>query len=413
MKSQIMLLYDVIINSNTEIMYNVNPFWIYNKDYCQIFKYCWQCHEDGKPVNMENIQTYINDNGAMARQKNAMLAFLKSLESKTIVPPTNIDEILKSEYMEWRQVELSKSLLDPHLSHENKTTLIKNAYEDITCDVQETDLYNAHAEINKYIDLWEAGKSHRFHERSIDVRDIEHLSMLYGNYIRPVLITIAGLPGFGKTIFAIDTINHLEYLNKNVLVFSIEDPKDVWISKILSHKCSISSRQIMDCDLMDVEKREIKRHKLDESKNRIWLCDRPMTKIDFERFFRRCFMIRNYDCVVVDYTEKFIHNRRHQAMELADIVDLLRRLTVEYSVPIIQFAQLEKSLNDDGRVRPRIKHLYGSSEYDKSSRRICLIGGEKTSQERDIYVDKSTYTAQYTFKVLLDKECNKVECVNA
>lgn len=193
------------------------------------------------------------------------------------------------------------------------------------------------------------------------------------------LIVIGGRPSMGKTMLAMNIVEHvaLSHKNKTVLVFSLEMPSE-----------SLQMRML--ASLGKIEQTKIRNGKLDDddwgrfcsgvallSETKLLIDDTPALTISeiidkTERCIIKCGQL---NLVVIDYLqliepEDFPNNRSDQ---LGTITRKLKQLARRLGVPIIIVSQLNRDLEKRPNKRPLISDIRESGSIEDTADLILFI----------------------------------------
>jgi replicative DNA helicase len=132
---------------------------------------------------------------------------------------------------------------------------------------------------------------------------------------------------------------------------------------------------------------------------------------DFIKLVKRQLQNKEFDYILIDYAMRFLYYRKDEATELRIITNELMRLSQEHYMPVILLWQLNRELEKRSKIKyfiPHLSDMFGSSGADTDCRRAIMIGGERESDERHIFIRKASYSALYDFKIKIDQPSGRI-----
>lgn len=240
------------------------------------------------------------------------------------------------------------------------------------------------------------------------------------------LIIMAGRPGQGKTIFALNVATHNAEQGRRGLFFSLEMSEEILVARQLAGLSGVSVRE-MDDVLSDT-----KWHKLQTAKSEFLaknlpldIDDTPAVKLsDMRRKARKMKRTTGLDFIVVDYLQIMgndlaLRDAGAKTYQIAFNTTGLRNLAKELEVPVICLCQSSRATDKQEDRRPGMADLSDSSSIEKDSDVIMFIHREayyleqnKPIQgEREKAADFAERRAEHAHRLAQLKNVAEIICV--
>ena len=184
------------------------------------------------------------------------------------------------------------------------------------------------------------------------------------------LYFIGARPAMGKTMFAINMIDHIcRVEKKTALFFSLEMTRKQVVERLIALEGHVDSRKIRDGDLQTrdwdnvIEAAEIIK---DMS---VVIDDTPGLKI--EEFREKCagykVLYNDLSVIFVDYIQLMSASGHYDSrnQEMADILSGLKDIARELEVPVVALSQLSRSVETREDHVPLLKDLKEINASDK------------------------------------------------
>ncbi len=204
------------------------------------------------------------------------------------------------------------------------------------------------------------------------------------------LIIVGARPGMGKSSFAMNVVvNAALRSKKSVCVFSLEMSCEQLATRLLSSEALVDSAKLRSAEFGDEEYVKLCHAASRLSGCNIYINDKPaMTVSGIMSHLRR---VKDLGLVVIDYLGLMESEVRtdNKANEIGSITKSLKRMAMEFGVPVIVCAQLNReseksqdkngvtvgkkptlaSLRDSGAIEQDadvVMFIYRPGEYDKN-----------------------------------------------
>jgi replicative DNA helicase len=186
---------------------------------------------------------------------------------------------------------------------------------------------------------------------------------------------LAARPGLGKSALAkcVSTAGGRE--GKNILVFSIEMPKEELGTRYLSGEALINSRDLENGKLKDNHWSKLFMAADNLSKMPIYIDDNPrQTEIDIWSKARHHKVKHGLDMVIVDYLQLIGCSRNTQSreQEVAHISKTFKGMQMDLGVPVICLAQLSRECEKHKRA-PILSDLRESGAIEQDADVVLFL----------------------------------------
>jgi replicative DNA helicase len=207
---------------------------------------------------------------------------------------------------------------------------------------------------------------------------LKDLDSLTTGFQKGDLVIIAGRPSMGKTSFAMNIAEHVAISQQQtVLVFSLEMPSDMLVTRMLSSLGRIDQNRVRTGQLQDDDW-----PRLSSSVN--MMADSPLFIDDFpglspmelrSRARRLKRQEKSLGLIVVDYLQlmRIPGFREGRTQEISEISRNLKIVAKELEVPVIALSQLNRSLEQRQDRRPVMSDLRESGAIEQDADIIAFI----------------------------------------
>lgn len=221
--------------------------------------------------------------------------------------------------------------------------------------------------------------------RTTGIKALDEMTM----GLQPGLHIIAGRPGMGKTVAAMQAVDQMAFDGYASLVISLEMPKDQLVTRSVAACASLSMSKLKDPRSMT----EDDRLKLVKGIN--LLKDLPIEYLDKmdSKLPRICQTIRawhrrtkNHGCVVIDYLQLMASDSKLNKNDaVGEITRRLKMLSNELNIPIILVSQLNRSLEQRTNKRPIPSDLRDSGSIEQDADLIYFVYRDEVYDENSRY----------------------------
>ena len=206
----------------------------------------------------------------------------------------------------------------------------------------------------------------------------DDLDKLTGGLYPGDLIIVAGRPGMGKSILALNILvnvcSSLKTERKKGLLFSLEMQKSKLAKRALASSGSINSYFLKTGKTSRQEDWDnLTKYTGELSKTDIWFDDKTR-KID-EIVFTSHSMHRKHglDLIAVDYLQKVDGTKSFREQEVTEISGKLKNLAMDLNLPVLAMCQLNRALESRPDKRPILSDLRESGSIEQDADVILFI----------------------------------------
>lgn len=230
------------------------------------------------------------------------------------------------------------------------------------------------------------------------------------------IVILAGRPGMGKTILAMDIARHNAFkCNKVVAFFSLEMTRKQLFRRVVSSETRISNSRIKRGDLTADEWKKITNRVGEVAEAPLFIDDSKDTTI--AKVANRCRQLKartgRIDAVFIDYLQIMTRARQNSGeQEIAELSRGMKVLAGEMDCPIFLVCQLNRALAGRTVKVPELTDLRGSGSLEQDADTVIFVHRDDyydaespRAGEADLIVAKQRNGAQDTVTVAaqLDK----------
>lgn len=194
------------------------------------------------------------------------------------------------------------------------------------------------------------------------------------------MITIAGRPGMGKTILAVDMLRFLAARKaESVLMHSLEMSKTDIQKRVLSAESGVNLRRVINGGLRPHEKNQLTEAADGVRGMFFHIDDTPNVNLAHIRTTaRRIAAEKGLALIVIDYLQLLDTggNGANRAVELGAVSRGLKVLARELDVPVVACAQLNRASESRQDRRPQMSDLRESGAIEQDSDVVILLHRE-------------------------------------
>lgn len=212
-------------------------------------------------------------------------------------------------------------------------------------------------------------------------------------------IVIAGRPGMGKSMFAMNIAEHVSMDQKGtVLMFSMETSHTFLTLRMLSSQSGIEFQRLKTgkLDESDWPKLTIVAGVLSEAK--MFVDDTPgLTMLELRARAKKLHAEKGLDMIVVDYLQLMTSNEKfeNRQVEVSRQSSAFKRLAHELKIPVVVLAQLSRNPERRTGNRPQLSDLRESGAIEQDADLVLFL-------YRDHYYDPTA--AEDTAEVIVGKQ---------
>lgn len=207
------------------------------------------------------------------------------------------------------------------------------------------------------------------------------INSLVGSLQGGDMIVLAGLPGSGKTAFMLNIAKEISR-KKNVIIFSLEMPKEQLQQRIYCSEARINSLKFRDFTLTDEEKRRYVNCIRNNSKLfNLHIYKKQTVTISEIRYVVKT---QHPDLVLIDYLGLInSYDNKSNYEKFSNISRDIKLLAMEANVPIIALHQLNREIMSEQRKdkTPKTSDLRDSGKIEQDADMIWFVHREHLFNE--------------------------------
>ena len=202
------------------------------------------------------------------------------------------------------------------------------------------------------------------------------------------LIIVAGLTSTGKSSLA-DCIGlYFATVNKPVFFFSLEMPALDLAKKILMLKSQLTNENLKDIKDPSIELTEIDKTLVEFKTLPIYVYSKS-GEINIKALEKNIkISIEKHGCrlIIIDHLHYFSHNSNNVAQETASIVRQIKQLGMDYKVPILLLAHLNRggrSAQRKGLYTPSLSDLRDTGAIEQDADQVIFVCRDSENEDKD------------------------------
>lgn len=191
------------------------------------------------------------------------------------------------------------------------------------------------------------------------------------------LYLVAGRPGSGKSVFALNAIRAVLASGGRVLLFTLEMPAQEAIHRLLSAEIPLPLTELQAARLSSDDWEALANAALKLSPRPLWIDDSSqLSVVDLLARARRIHRIAPLNLIAVDYIGLIDGERNgngNREQEVGSISRALKRLAMELSIPVLALSQLNRKLEERADKRPILSDLRESGSLEQDSDVVMFV----------------------------------------
>jgi replicative DNA helicase len=206
------------------------------------------------------------------------------------------------------------------------------------------------------------------------------LDQMTGGFQKSDLIILAARPGMGKTALALNFAANAAHSGKNVVIFTLEMPKEQLMARVLSAEGQIDSSRIRTGELTPDEQDRVieSARRLNLIEERFGIDETPsITLSELRSRCRRHHKSYGLDLIIIDYLQLMgsssIRKNDSREREISEISVGLKSLAKELQVPVVALAQLNRGPDARPDKRPKISDLRESGSMEQDADLVMFV----------------------------------------
>jgi len=216
----------------------------------------------------------------------------------------------------------------------------------------------------------------------------KRLNLLIGGWRPSAFYVIAGRPGQGKTIVALQAAFELAKSGKHVLYFSLEMPELQLQHRLLAQALSVDVSNIandtLDFMVYDSDGAHVARDLVANARgvltNSLGLVSAPgLTPNMLRAYVSAASKRAPVDAVFVDYLGLMDDDVQHRdrVQKIGSISGQLKRIALELDIPVVSAVQLNREVENRADHKPQLSDLRDSGSIEQDADVIMMIARKR------------------------------------
>lgn len=200
-----------------------------------------------------------------------------------------------------------------------------------------------------------------------------------GGWQPGIMSIVTARPGHGKSTLMLATADECSAAGYGVHVFSMEDPRKMYMNRVLARRSRVPTNRISTCELQRADLPEFTRANYDLTRTgRRWLVDdrSGLTAEEIVRSVRRHRKTNETKVVIVDYLQLVKRNPRSMAKsrheQLTESIHELADAAKNDGMAYVVGSQLNRDLERRDDKRPQESDLRESGTIEERAK--CIVG---------------------------------------
>lgn len=192
------------------------------------------------------------------------------------------------------------------------------------------------------------------------------------------LYVIAGRPGSGKSVFALNALRAALEAGQRAVLFTLEMPAHEAIHRLLAAEVPLPLGNLQAARLTSDDWAALTDTAVRLSPRPLWIDDSSQLNIaDLLARARRIHRAAPLGLIVVDYIGlvdgERSGNQGNRVQEIGSITRALKQLAKELSVPVLALSQLNRTLEQRGDKRPILSDLRESGSVEQDADVVMFV----------------------------------------
>lgn len=190
------------------------------------------------------------------------------------------------------------------------------------------------------------------------------------------LVVIGGRPAMGKSLFVVNLVSNI-CEQESILFFSFDLTPEVLTYRLLSDRTGISVSKIINNQLINSHKDDIKSAAIKLAKSKLYITDSGVADINETRQIIKEHVDQyGTKLIVIDYLQ-LLGNSKHnngREAEISHICRVLKMCAKELNVCILLLSQLSRAVEVRGSSRrPQLSDLRDSGSIEQIADKVWLL----------------------------------------
>ena len=358
------IISSILLSPDDIVKMDVSPEMFESPVYGQIFELCQDWEKAGSEINALKIAQAITTDFVTIEDANKILADTIDSRDASASDEYCCKEIRKK----YRARKANEILAHISLNSDNVDSLLEELTSDFD-NLKESEGKKAVrlADLVKYQDDYFKEKE------TIYDTGIKSVDDNIGSFDRGDLIIIAARPAVGKSAFAFQLAERFGDKGLKVAYFNLEMTAKQLYERAIARASGINMKRIRNATTFLNDEKE----KFAKGND---LLSREMNLYIYEGSFRvkdikAEQLLHKYDAVFVDYLQLIRpdKSRANRREEVADISKGLKRIAMDYNIPVFALSQLNRASEQNKDKEPSMAELREAGDIEQDASTILML----------------------------------------
>lgn len=277
--------------------------------------------------------------------------------------------------------EIAQAALEEDAEIDQVINHAENALYGVTTRRDDQALQPIHSAASKHYDVTEYRMEHRGEPIGIPT-GFRKLDELTGGLEPGKLYTIAARPGVGKSALLLNiATNAAKRYQRRVVLFSLEMKAEEIMGRLVASETGIDAQRVK-AGALDERQWSTYTRKVNEIANwRIYIDDTSaLTIAQMRSKVARLMHGGGIDLVVMDYIQRMygrderdVRRNENREREIAFVAQNLKNIAMDYNVPVLSAAQINREVEKRNDKRPMLADLRESGAIEQESDFVAFI----------------------------------------
>lgn len=353
----------------------------YDSNHQTIFKAMAAINEDGIPVDVTTVTSYLMDHSQLDKVGGVDYLFLLSESVPTVAHSDYYLKILHDKAILRRIIRETTRIAESAYDDVDNIDSFIDETEKIILQVTQDRSAGEFREIRSVIKSVtdRLNMLQKLDGNISGVRSgFRDLDKITSGFQKGDLIILAARPAMGKTAFALNIAHNAAFKSDEpVAIFSLEMPAEQLVQRIICSMGSIEGATMRTGEVLKINANKYYAAAERVSKCNLYIDDSPGIKInDIVAKSRKLKTEHGLKMIVIDYLQLITSaskNRENRQQEVSEISRTLKALARELEVPVIALSQLSRSVEQRPNKRPMMSDLRESGAIEQDADIVSFI----------------------------------------
>lgn len=361
------------VDSLSDVIELLKPEHFYLEAHREIYQSILNLFRDSNPVDMRSVTNQLRKDGKLELVGGAY--YIAELTSK-VSSAANIDYHAKVVIEMALKRDLIQIASQVHHDAYEDTTDVFELLDSTQSQIDNVSIGNFKGQAVIAAALYKTTLKYLYDFRNEHgVTGVQsgyyELDKVSGGWQNSDLIIIAGRPGMGKSVLAVEILKNAAIMfKKPVAFFSLEMSKQQIMQRMIASEANVEIDRIMRCNVSDMEVMSISERTKQLESAPIFIDDTPALGIaELRAKARKLKHKNNIQMIVVDYLQLMRGDKGgNREQEVGSISRALKALAKELNMPVIAIASLSRGVETrGGDKRPQLADLRESGQIESDA----------------------------------------------